>query len=289
MVKENNSLLFYAFDWDDNLLNMSSEIIVLDDKGEEVGIETHDFANFRSKVGKEDFEYKGHNIVSYPMVNGSVDYDRAYRNFMDSPDPTVFFKDVKEALQRKNYAPSWEDFIECVVNGCLFSIITARGHEPQTIREAVEYIINTELSDDQKTMMYNNLLKFIYIFEKYNSDHFDKMPTADVFTENPLVTEYLFNCEYIGVSAESRGGSPEHPEEAKREVLIDFKKRINNFAKSVGMNAKIGFSDDDKKNIEEIEDLLHNLDHEDFSHITHFVIKNTNDPNNISKKIRTIE
>jgi len=288
-MNDKNTLLFYAFDWDDNILNMSSEIIALNDKDEEVGIETHDFSKYRSIIGKKQFKYKGHIIVSYPMINDSIDFDRAYRNFMDRPDPRAFIRDTKKTLLEKNYGPSWNDFIECIVNGSLFSIITARGHEPDIIKEGVEYIVNTELSDDQKFIMYNNLLKFIYIFEKYNSDHFSKVSTEEIFTDNPLVTEYLSNCEYIGVSADSRGGSPESPEEAKREVLIDFKRRVNNFAKSVGMMAKIGFSDDDKKNIKEIEDLIHNLDHEEFSHISHYVVKNTNDPNNISKKVRIIK
>ena len=56
-------LKYYAFDWDDNIVHMPTKIIVKDDKGEEVGMSTEDFAEYRAKVGKGPFDYKGHTIV----------------------------------------------------------------------------------------------------------------------------------------------------------------------------------------------------------------------------------
>jgi hypothetical protein len=32
--------------------------------------------------------------------------------------------------------PSWNDFVECINGGSIFAIITARGHNPKTLREA---------------------------------------------------------------------------------------------------------------------------------------------------------
>ena len=52
-------LKYYAFDWDDNIMTMPTQIILVDNKGEEVGMSTEDFAEHRHQVGKEDFEYKG--------------------------------------------------------------------------------------------------------------------------------------------------------------------------------------------------------------------------------------
>ena len=37
-------LKYYAFDWDDNIMHMPTKIMVLDDKGSEVGMSTEDFA-----------------------------------------------------------------------------------------------------------------------------------------------------------------------------------------------------------------------------------------------------
>ena len=56
---------YYAFDWDDNIMTMPTQIILVDDKGEEIGMSTEDFAEHRHQVGKENFEYKGKTIVNY--------------------------------------------------------------------------------------------------------------------------------------------------------------------------------------------------------------------------------
>jgi hypothetical protein len=53
------------------------------------------------------------------------------------------------------------------------------------------------------------------------------------------------------------------------------------------MNAKIGFSDDDLKNVKHIEDLVDNLHNERFPNIKEVVVKGTKDPLNITKKVRT--
>jgi len=285
---ENNILLYYIFDVDDNLLNMSTEIIVLNNEGQEVGIETHDFRSYRNIIGSKEFEYKGNIIVGYPLKDdGSVDNNRAYKNFMDYPDSEIFMEDVIKALSNNQQGPAWDDFIECLTNGSMFSIITARGHEDDKIREVIEYIINNELSEDQKHLMYNNLLKFSYIF-KGEHDNFNNFPSS-ILTENKLVKKYLNSCDYIGVSSPSRGGQPDSVEMAKGKAIIEFKNKINNFGKRVGMKVKLGFSDDDLKNVKHIEDLFKQVNHEEFSNIIQYTVKNTNDPNNITKTIRDIK
>jgi hypothetical protein len=45
---------YYAFDWDDNIMTMPTQIMLSDDKGEEVGMSTEDFAEHRHQIGKED-------------------------------------------------------------------------------------------------------------------------------------------------------------------------------------------------------------------------------------------
>ena len=44
-----------------------------------------------------------------------------------------------------------------LINGSLFAIITARGHEKNTIRKTIEWIIDNVLVDSEKITMYNNL------------------------------------------------------------------------------------------------------------------------------------
>lgn len=278
------TLLYYSFDWDDNILHMPTEIMTWDDQNEEVGIATSDFATYRNEIGNNPFEYKGHTIVSYPKnEDGSIAFDQAFRNFRDFSSENIFKKDVDKALKMNAQGPAWDDFIECLINGSLFSIITARGHESDTLREGTEFVINTVLTDDQKQEMYNHLLKYVNMFGSKEDQHERLYDESGVFTENELVKSYLDNCDFVGVSAPSRGGTPDNPEKAKEEALMNFKRKVNRFAGNVGLKAKIGFSDDDLGNVKHIEDLFKNLDHEEFAHIIQYVVKNTNDVKNVTK------
>ena len=72
---------YYAFDWDDNILIMPTKIILKDNKNDEVGMSTEDFAEYRMKIGKEPFEYNGHNIVGFaenPFRYFSVEGDKQF-------------------------------------------------------------------------------------------------------------------------------------------------------------------------------------------------------------------
>jgi hypothetical protein len=44
-------LKYYAFDWDDNILTMPTQIILRTEDNEEIGMSTEDFAEYRVKVG----------------------------------------------------------------------------------------------------------------------------------------------------------------------------------------------------------------------------------------------
>lgn len=268
-------LLYYAFDWDDNILEMPTEIMVLTEDGGEIGMSTSDFAEHRSKLGVENFEYKGKIVVG-------VDNNTAFRNFRDQNDPEVFKKDVIKAISNNSISPSWDDFIECLSNGSLFAIITARGHEKEAMRSGVEWIIDNiltkktskDLNLSLADQMYNNLRKFAHLFgDKTEYDHFlDSQPS-----QHQLVKTYLDNCDFVGVSAPSRGGSPANPEAAKEDALKSFIKKVNSFAKGIGFEAMVGFSDDDPKNVKHIEeafeDLKKSIGNEELSNVIKLVLK----------------
>jgi hypothetical protein len=236
---------------------------------------TSDFAEHRSKLGVEKFEYKGKIVVG-------VDNNTAFRNFRDQNDPEVFKKDVIKAISNNSISPSWDDFIECLSNGSLFAIITARGHEKEAMRSGVEWIIDNVLTKKTSKdlnlsladQMYNNLRKFAHLFaDKTEYEHFlDSQPS-----QHPLVKTYLDNCDFVGVSAPSRGGSPANPEAAKEDALKSFIKKVNSFAKGIGFEAMVGFSDDDPKNVKHIEesfeDLKKSIGHEELSNIIKLVLK----------------
>ena len=103
----NPDLKYYAFDWDDNIATMPTQIILLSDEDEEVGMSTEDFADYRGMIGKEPFEYKSKMIVGYA--------DDPYRNFGVKGDNAF----IVDSLLAKP-GPSWNDFVEAINGGSIF-------------------------------------------------------------------------------------------------------------------------------------------------------------------------
>lgn len=258
-------LLYYAFDWDDNILHMPTEIFLLNDKGEEVGMSTRDFAKYRFLIGVEDFDYNQNIIVGF--ANDS------FRYFRDQVDPNIFVKDVQKALDNDMRAKSYNKFIKCLTTGSLFAIITARGHEPETMRRGIEEVIK-RFNSTERTSMLDHLKLFAHLFNK------------KITSDEELISNYLDLCEYIGVSAPSRGGKPDNPEKAKEDSFLEFVDKCNSFAKELeddfndrGENwrviAKIGFSDDDPGNVKHMDDVLKELHNETYSNVKEFYLFDT--------------
>ena len=143
----NPDLKYYAFDWDDNIATMPTQIILLSDEDEEVGMSTEDFADYRGMIGKEPFEYKNKMIVGYA--------DDPYRNFGVKGDNAF----IVDSLLAKP-GPSWNDFVEAINGGSIFSIITARGHTPSVLREAIYNMIVTNHNGISKETLIDNLKKY---------------------------------------------------------------------------------------------------------------------------------
>lgn len=232
-------LKYYAFDWDDNVVHMPTKILVKDESGNEVGMSTDDFAEFRHQIGKEPFSYKGNTIVGYS--------DSPFRNFRTDGD-----KDFLVDAMRAKKGPAFDDFKEAINNGSIFAIITARGHNPNTIKEAIYNYIIEGFNGIDKDELIKNL-------KKYRS-----FVGEDEMSDEELIKSYLELNKYHPVSFGDDQGAV-NPEEAKVEAMEGFvnyikamaavlnkraflKKDISN--KFNPENLSIGFSDDDPKNIE---------------------------------------
>ena len=232
-------LKYYAFDWDDNIVHMPTKILVKDESGNEIGMSTDDFAEFRHQIGKEPFNYKGKTIVDYS--------DSPFRNFRTDGD-----KDFLVDAMRAKKGPAFDDFREAINNGSIFAIITARGHNPNTIKEAIYNYIIEGFNGIDKDELIKNL-------KKYRS-----FVGENEMTDEELIKSYLELNKYHPVSFGDDKGAV-NPEEAKVEAMETFvnyikamaavlnkkaflKKDISN--KFNPENLSIGFSDDDPKNIE---------------------------------------
>jgi hypothetical protein len=234
-------LKYYAFDWDDNIVTMPTQIIVLSYDDEEVGISTEDFAEFRTMIGNEPFEYKGKTIVGYAPD--------PYRNFRVTGDDQ-FVIDSMIATP----GPSWNDFVECINGGSIFSIITARGHTPSVMRDAVyNYIVSDHNGIDKEELITN--------LKKYR-----ELAAEDIGDNQTLINQYLDLCKFYPVTFGE--GSASNPEEGKIKALREFINYVKEMSLKLGKKAffkndvknyfvpQIGFSDDDPRNVEKIKDFL---------------------------------
>jgi hypothetical protein len=230
---------YYAFDWDDNVVHMPTKIILKTEDGDEVGMSTDDFAEYRHQIGKEPFNYKGDTIVGYT--------EEPFKNFQTPGD-----KDFLIDAMRAKLGPAFDDFREAINGGSIFSIITARGHNPNTLKQAVYNYIIDGFNGIDKDELVKNLKKY-----RNFSDE-------DEMSDDELIKTYLDMSRFHPVSYNDPEGAA-NPEEAKvraMEKFVEYIKKIsanldekvylkkdvsNNFIPS---KPTIGFSDDDIRNVE---------------------------------------
>jgi hypothetical protein len=182
------------------------------------------------------------------------DPEKAFSEFRDSGPrgKGAFLEDVKDSIANGKFAPAWDDFKEALTGGSIFAIITARGHEPETLRSGVEWIIWNVLSDEDRMEMIASLKAFKDMFK--GSD-----PSEEIHPK-ALVEDWLDSCYFFGVSAPSfqkiHKVTPSDPEEGKKAGLRLFIKNIQKWSKRVGIPAHIGMSDDDIGNVRAIKTLF---------------------------------
>ena len=230
---------YYAFDWDDNIVHMPTKIVLKTEDGDEVGMSTDDFAEYRSKIGKEDFDYNGDIIVDFA--------EDPFRNFRTEGDKNFLIDAMRAKL-----GPAFDDFKEAINNGSIFSIITARGHNPNTLKQAVYNYIIDGFNGIDKDQLVKNLKKYRSFFDE------------DDMTDDELIKSYLDLNKYHPVSFNDKEGAA-NPEEAKVRAMEGFVTYIKNIANKLNKKAfikndvsnnfipeqpSIGFSDDDIKNVE---------------------------------------
>ena len=229
---------YYAFDWDDNLMFMPTKIFLKDDKGNDVGMSTEDFADYRTEIGNKPFNYKGHTIISFnedPFKDFRVDGDQKF---------------IKDSMTAPT-GPAWSDFVEAINNGSIFSIITARGHTPSTIKESVYNLIKGNKNGINSNELVKNLLKY------------RELADEDKLSKDKLIRSYLDLCRFYPVSFGTNSES--NPEKGKiiaMEDFIRYVKQVSHYLqKKAFMKNKIsnyftpfiGFSDDDVRNVESMK------------------------------------
>lgn len=232
------TMKYYAFDWDDNLMYMPTKIYLKDENGEVVGMSTEDFAEYRTEVGVEPLEYEGHTIVGFD--------DNAFRDFKVTGDKG-FIRDAMTAPT----GPAWSDFVEAINNGSIFAIITARGHTPTVLKNAIYNLIKKNKHGISEKELVKNLRKYREIADEED------------MSDDELVRWYLDMNKYHPVTFGQ--GSAANPEQLKVDAMKEFMSYVDDLSKKFQEKAYlknlisnyfipyIGFSDDDIRNVESMD------------------------------------
>ena len=249
-------LKYYIFDWDDNILCMPTRIHMerLDSRGRWV---PHVCSTSTFSVVRTD---RAH--YRFP----DNDRGKAFVEFQDEKTPLgggSFLEDVDRALDavvsgRRRPPLSFATFRKTLVEGRLFAIVTARGHEPGTLRRGVERFIERVLTPDEREEMLINLRGYSYCFDKVQT-----FPSTGA-----VLRRYLELCRYHAVTSPSfsallNEAAPEADtqEARKRFAIRDFVDHIVGILERTGMDAlrlpmAIGFSDDDRHNVEAVRKFI---------------------------------
>lgn len=226
-----NKLLYSIFDWDDNILKMATPLHFkknINGEWVDTDITPQEFAEVRKEhptdyLDNED--WKGDPNYSFIEFR---DHGPRGRN--------AFIEDVKKSIELGNFGPSWNKFIQTLVHGRIFAIITTRGHEPDVLKDAVKYIIYNILTKSQRVEMIENLKEF------------DKLFNIDTDDE---IESYLNDCYFIGLFSKAFekqfGYNPQGKllNKGKQDAIEYFVFYVRDFAKEKKLPLKIGFSDDD--------------------------------------------
>ncbi|MCE9614692.1 MAG: hypothetical protein K8T26_10480 [Lentisphaerae bacterium] len=246
-------LKYYIFDWDDNILHMPTHI--------HLEKRTEDGRWVPHAVSTAVFSVIRNDTRNYRPPGG--DWENAFLEFrdFDDEDQNVFLRDTKTAIDRvmhgeTSLAPSFQRFKLTLIEGRLFAIVTARGHNPDIIRAAVEYFIERVLTDDEKNQMLSNLRGYMLSFA----------PEAHPGTDAEVIAYYLDHNKYHGVMSPQfkqlmvgkRGAAAVRTEEGKQFAIQDFVEHVIRISHQRGLTRPIsvGFSDDDVGNARAVEEYI---------------------------------
>jgi len=155
-------LKYYIFDWDDNILHMPTFIHL------ERRLQDGTWAPHR--VSTALFTLIRNDTENYRAPEG--DWEKAFVEFRDfaTDDESKFLKDARSAIDHvlagdAKLPPSFNTFRKSLIEGRIFAIVTARGHNSETLRRGVEMFIERVLTAEEKDTMIGNLRGYVACYE----------------------------------------------------------------------------------------------------------------------------
>lgn len=144
MSAKRSEIDFYLFDFDDNIMFLTTPLLLQNTVTKETKeVSTGEFAAIHPQLGKSG-EWADWNT-----------YKDTFKYFNDIPQDQLgpgeqqyFTRDIEKAISEnpeKWQAPSWELFQGACRIQAPLSIITARGHSPETIKTGIRVLLDKNL------------------------------------------------------------------------------------------------------------------------------------------------
>jgi hypothetical protein len=136
---------FYFFDFDDNVVHLPTGLYLFHkETGEEKEVSTREFAQINHLLGKEN-PWEKFEVRLDPQTGSFRRFRHRDLKFVDRVlgKRQPLYEDLAQVLKGGEdwKGPSWTFFWHAVHNGRPLSIITARGHRPDGIKEAVTLLV----------------------------------------------------------------------------------------------------------------------------------------------------
>lgn len=140
---------FYFFDFDDNVAFLATPIVLFQrETKKELNVSSGEYAKIHRTVGQSG------PYADFEIIND--DRSGSFRNFRDRDLNVLerllgrkqfFVQDLAEALGHPDVAwkgPSWSCFYHAALNRRPMSVITARGHAPDTIKAGIQLLVDRQ-------------------------------------------------------------------------------------------------------------------------------------------------
>lgn len=140
MAGVTHGISFYFFDFDDNIMFLGTPILIRNTVTREVvEISTGEFADIQSRLGQPG------KWGDYAIFDASFSHFRDVPAGQLQPGRRQFFvEDVVRAIESdgaKWKAPSWNLFSYACEKQRPISIVTARGHHPETLKAGIRVLV----------------------------------------------------------------------------------------------------------------------------------------------------
>ncbi len=268
---------YYIFDWDDNILHMPTRIH-LERRMPDGTWVPHSVSTAAFAVVRTDRE-------NYRAPGG--EWERAFVEFQDAADEdeSRFLRDTRVSLDNvlsgaMKPGPSFETLRETLREGRLFAIVTARGHESESLKKAVRLFIELVLTAAEKEEMAANLRGYRACFDGLTAFGTDDEEIAHYLSLNRYhaVTSPGFKRWMTNEVERGRAST----ENGKQFAIRDFVEHVIKLLSRAGADSlrrpiSVGFSDDDLGNVAAVERYIQDELSRRFPSIK-FCVYDTSDP-----------